>query len=117
MPKSKTNKDRKPKVEQFKIKQKMSNQKVDFPSFIQVPTWDDDAEIVLTGREFSAFRDFFSIFSAPLGVMQDVFTRNLDSGKIKIEYQDPNGKVIAKEEIEAQLKEYEELTKEVKVSE
>lgn len=109
MAKTSRDKSRKGKLEQFKLKEKKKNimSETQFKPFNQVPVWEDDAEFKMTGKEFTALKNFFAIFAEPLGSMQDIFTRNLDSGVITVKYEDMEGNEISKETIEKQLKAFE----------
>lgn len=116
MPKSKKDKSREAKVVKFKesVKQEKEETKktMEIPKirpFRQVPTWEPDAEFSLTGEEFNILQDFFNIFAEPIQIMQGIFARNLNSGKIVTKYLDNEGKEVDKEEVQAyieQMKQY-----------
>lgn len=77
--------------------------------FRQVPHWEPDAKIFLTGTEFSTLQDFFNIFAEPIQIMQDIFGRSLKDGTITVKYVDNENKEVPKEEVQAylqQMKEY-----------
>lgn len=117
MPKSKTNKDRKENLTNFKNqkKTKSMSEKVtqelppNFKPFKQVPVWEPEAKFEVTGAEFSALQQFFDIFATPISVMQSVFKRSLDAGIVQIKYQGEDGQEIPKEEIDNQLKQLQEF--------
>jgi len=118
MSKAKTDKSRKEKLDNFKQKQKqknkvMSEQTVDqapqFKPFRQVPHWEPDAEIKITGAQFETLKDFFNIFSEPIQTMQDIFSKNLNDGVIQIKYLDNDNAEISKDEVQGymlQMREY-----------
>lgn len=112
MPKTRKNKDRKEQLNKFKELNKEKRMEVPkFKPFRQVPSWEPDAEIPITGREYSLLQDFFSVFAEPVSIMQDVFRRSLDKGVITIKYIDNDGKEVSKEEVEAYMKEMTEYLK------
>lgn len=120
MPKAKTNKERKRKLEQFKTKEKakfMAKQMPQFKPFNQVPVWEDTDKFEITSKEFTALKNFLNIFSEPMAVMQDIFTRHIDSGVVKIKYEDKEGNEIPKEEIESQMKQFNEYLSSMRAEE
>lgn len=113
MPRAKTDKSRKDKVEQFKTKQKQKNKPMPeapkFKPFRQVPHWEPDSKIELTGQQFATLKDFFNIFSEPIHVMQDIFSANLDKGNIVVKYVDNENNEIPADDVKAymlELKDY-----------
>lgn len=113
MPKSRQNKDRKENLLKFKNqqKQKFMSEAINKPEIRQirqVPTWTQDAKFELTGGEFMAIQNFLNIFAEPVKVMEQVFSRHLDSGTIQVRYQDPEGREIPKQEVEDYLKQMQE---------
>lgn len=109
MAKSRTNKGREAKVAEFKQKVKKQNKKSmeipKFRPFRQVPHYEPDAQIALTGQQFSLLQNFFGVFAEPINVMQDVFSTNLNNGVITIKYIDNDGKEVSKEEVQEYMKE------------
>ena len=117
MPRSKVNKDRKEKLTNFKNQQKTKKMPenttnelpFDFKPFKQIPIWEPDAKIEVTGAEFMAFQNFFNIFAEPIQHMQTIFKRNMDSGVITIKYEGEDGTEISKETIEKQMLQLQEF--------
>lgn len=111
MPKAKVNKERKLKVENFKTKQKekMDTQEMpQFKPFRQVPVWEDNAQFTITGAQFRELQEFFNMFVGPIQVVEDLFRANLNAGKIEIKYLDNENTEIAKEDIQAYMKKFQE---------
>lgn len=68
-------------------------------AFRQVPVWKEDDKIVMSGEHFTALRNFFDIFVPTITAMEEIFAYNINSGTIKIEYEDEkSGKKISREE-------------------
>lgn len=116
MPKSKKNKDRKDNLTKFKNQQKHksmsetnnTNTQPEIRQIRQVPIWTQDSKFELTGGEFMALQNFFNIYAEPVQIMQQIFSRHLNSGTIQIRYQDPEGREIPKQEVEDYLKQMQE---------
>lgn len=70
----------------------------------QVPTWNRDAKFEITGEELEILQRFFNIFTQPVQVLQNLFSRNIQGGLIEIVYQDEEGNPVSKEEVQDQLK-------------
>lgn len=112
MAKSRKNKDRKEQLNKFKKITKSKNMEVPkFKPFRQVPHWEPDAKIEITGSQFGLLQDFFHVFAEPIRVMQDVFSTNLNKGVINIKYVDNDNKEVPKEDVEAYMKEVTEYLK------
>lgn len=115
MPKSKTNKERKTKLNNFKNQQKskfMSENQTQAPQitpFRQIPVWNQDSEFTINGGEFMILQNFFNIFAEPISVMQEIFKRGLNAGTITTKYIDEKGEEISKEQIEAYMKQMQEF--------
>lgn len=109
MAKAHTDKSRKKNLENYKTKQKtvkMSEvQAPQFKPFRQVPHWEPDAKIVITGDEFARLKDFLNIFSEPIHTMQDIFNRNLNEGVITVKYIDNENQEIPAEKVQAYMQE------------
>ncbi len=89
-----------------------------FKPFRQIPCWDDSAEFVITGLQLKAVQRLFEAYSPFVQSMESVFTESLDNGKITIKYEDLNGNPLAKEDIDAMLKQYaEEMAANIKRAE
>lgn len=65
-----------------------------------VPTWDSDAKFEITGAEFLKIKQAFDIFAEPFFILESIFGRHLNSGTIKIKYEDENGNEVPQEELE-----------------
>lgn len=76
--------------------------------FRQIPSCDVDAILTITGGEFEAIQNLLNVFKAPLVAIDNIFTRNLNDGKIVIKYIQEDGTEIPKE----QAIKYLELAKE-----
>ena len=72
--------------------------------FNQVPTWEQDSKFEITGAEFLKMKEFFDIFAEPVYVLENIFARHLNSGTIKIKYEDEEGNEMTEEEVQEQIK-------------
>lgn len=107
---SRKDKSRKSNLINYKNKvKKMEN--INVPKFNQVPYWEPNAEFKITGEEFTSLQQFFQVFAEPLGIMQDIYRRELDSGGIRIKYTDDEGNEIPEEKVKSMIKEYREQMK------
>jgi len=77
----------------------MSEQKL--KPFFQIPTWEKDAQITITGEEFLKLKEVFDIFAQPVYIMETIFRRNLNTGTIKIKYEDEEGNEMSEDEVRA----------------
>lgn len=84
------------------------SKKPEFKQYNQIPDWKPDDKFELTGEQFLVLRNFFSIFTSPINVMEDVFGKHLNNGTIKIKYEDAEGNEVSREEVQ---KNYEEFRK------
>lgn len=77
----------------------MSIELKDMKPFNQIPYWDKNAVIQITGAEYEAIYNFMNLFSSPLMASQSIFQKNLKNGtiKIKYEYEDGSGEVSEEE--------------------
>lgn len=66
--------------------------------FKQVPSCDADTELVILGGEVEVLQNFLNIFKTPLAVIENIFNRNLNNGKIQIKYIQEDGTEIPKED-------------------
>jgi hypothetical protein len=108
MSKTKRDKERKSKVDKFKKERKKVKRSMELPKFKpfrQVPHYEPDAKIVITGAEFDVLKSFFNVFAEPINIMQDIFGRNLNDGVITVKYIDNEGKEVPQEEVKAYMQE------------
>lgn len=110
-------------VKQTNKLREMSTKVPESKPFQQVPTWDSSTIFELQGVELEALYNFFNIFAPAFTAIQQVFSRGVQSGKIKIGYQYADGSPVPSEEVAAytaklneyfQQKQKEEAAKEAK---
>lgn len=67
--------------------------------FNQIPSWESTEKFELTGVEFEQIYNFLNIFIPPVNVVQNIFNKGLQEGKIKMryEYADGSGEVNEEE--------------------
>lgn len=107
MPKSRTNKERKQKLENFKQKSKtMSTERTvpQMPEVQSIPTWSGDAKIEVTGAEWEAIQNGLSSVQLAQQAAQAVMARAMVEGVIKMDFAKLN----------PQTMEYEPMTDEEK---
>lgn len=86
MPKSKVDKKRKSKKQQFKNKKKKQHK---MKNEIKQPTsfgWNPDDKITITGEEFAILNGFVKQFEMPLAVANNIFGRMVKSGIAKPQF-------------------------------
>lgn len=110
MPKSKTDKSRKQKVNQFKQSKKMSNKPIqELRPFRQVPTWNSTDTFEVQGNELESIYNFFNIFAPAFTAVNGIFARGLKSGKITMDYEYDDGTPVSEAEVQeytSKLNEY-----------
>lgn len=110
MPQSRRDKSRKNKVTNYKNQKKKSmSQNPEMKPFRQIPTWDSKDSFEIQGSELEALYNYFNIVAPAFTSIQQVFSRGIQSGKIKIgyEYEDGSGAVS-----DAEVKAYTEKLQE-----
>lgn len=108
MPKSKVNKAREKKVNNFKnkIKQQQMNQSniPQLPPVRNIPVWASDAKIEITGFEWEAIQNGLVQTQIMQQAAQSVMSRNIVNGVIKMDF----------EKLNPQTLQYEPMTEEEK---
>lgn len=69
--------------------------------FRQVPNWASTEKFEMSGEEFGALYNFLNIFAPAYTAIQQVFARGYKANKVKVTYEDMDGKLIPDEEINA----------------
>lgn len=99
------NKERKQKLLKYKnSKVKVmsdQNKAPEMRPFRQVPNWDSTEKFEMNGEEFGALYNFLNIFAPAYTAIQQVFARGYKAGKVKVTYEDMEGKLIPDAEINA----------------
>lgn len=75
----------------------------EFKPFQQIPKWDPNAKLTITGREFSILQAYFAKYVDQVKVMESIFARGLNEGKIQMEYKDTEGNPMTLKEVEQQV--------------
>lgn len=76
-----------------------------FKPFRQVPHVEPDQLLEISGQEYQILQEFLGVFAEPITVMQNIFRRNLNNGKVTIKYIDNEGAEVSKEEVQAYMTE------------
>lgn len=71
--------------------------------FQQIPKWEPDVKLTITGREFSILQAYFAKYVDQVKVMESIFARGLNEGKIQMEYKDTEGNPMTLKEVEKQV--------------
>lgn len=69
--------------------------------FKQVPSWNADSTIEITGKHLDAISDIYSMLHP---ILNEIFEHNLNKGNIQIKYIDIEGNEIPKERVDEILK-------------
>lgn len=104
MPKSKTDKTRKDNLLKYKKSKKMSKAVPEMKPFRQIPTWESSEKFEIEGSELESLYNFFNIFAPLVTTVQQIFSRGLADGKIKMNYEYEDGKSVPTEEVEEYTK-------------
>src|SRR6478752_3497916 len=104
-------KDRKEKLLKYKNTKKMSKTP-EMKPFRQVPTWSANESFELQASEMEALYAFFNIFAPAFTSVQQVFSRGVQAGKIKIGYEYEDGTPVSEEEIQSYTQKLNEYFKE-----
>lgn len=80
-----------------------------FTPFKQIPTWSDNEQFTLTGKQVRAVQQMVEAYSKFINVMDGFFVESLDNGKIKIKYEDMEGNELPKEHIDQMMQEHARL--------
>jgi len=92
------NKDRKEKLVNYKKTHKMSKAP-EMKPFRQVPTWQANDNFEISGTELDALYQYFQVFAPAFTAVQSVFSRGVQSEKIKIGYEYEDGTPVSDEEV------------------
>lgn len=91
MPKTKTNKSRKDKVNNYKKQHKkeliMSQVQNNLPEVREVPTWNPTEKIEVTGVEFEMIYNGVTQLQSIFAAAQSIMSRNLLNGKIRMNFE------------------------------
>jgi len=68
--------------------------------FKQIPIWEDNAKIEVTGKQLKEIKEFCDSISKFIPIIEDIFATNLNSGLIKVHYEDLEGNELSQEEVE-----------------
>lgn len=122
MAKSKTNKDRKQKLQNFKQKSKKMNEQQKQPKqqLFPIPEWQSNETLDLNGGLLQALDNTLNetyqhinaainSFQKISSIMQSVVAQNINSGKVKITYDWNNGEKATEEEVVEFKKRMEEV--------
>lgn len=124
MPQSRKNKTRKTKLENFKNKQKMSNQQqpeMNLPPIRQVPIWPNNAKIEVTGYEWEAIQNALAYLQMAVQASNSVMSRNIFNGVIKMDFEKLNPETLqyvemTEQEKEPHQKEFQEMLANIKIA-
>lgn len=116
MAKSKTNKLRKDKVNNYKKQHKkeliMSQVQNNLPEVREVPTWNPNEKIEVTGVEFEMIYNGVTQLQSIFAAAQSIMSRNLLNGKIRMNFEklvDGNYVPMSEEEQAPRREEYQKL--------
>lgn len=115
MPKSKVDKSRKDKLNNYKNKNKkefVMQQNVNLPQEREVPTWSADERMEVTGKEFELIYNFLTSIGDAYAAANSIMSRNILNGKVRINFErlGPNGyEPIPEEEQAPKREEYQKL--------
>jgi hypothetical protein len=89
MPKSKNRAEHKTKLQKFKKQkqQKMSEQQMTIPEVRNVPVWDNNAKIEMTGYEFEALYNGLQQIQTAQQAVNGIMSRNILNGTIQMEFE------------------------------
>jgi hypothetical protein len=78
----------------------------------QVPNWQSTENFTLTGVELEALYNFYNLLAPGFTAIQQIFSRGVQAGKIKIGYEREDGSAVSDEEVAAYTKQLNEYFKE-----
>jgi hypothetical protein len=91
MPKSKVDKSRKDKLNNYKKQHKksliMQENQLNLPEVREVPTWAADQKIEVTGKEFELLYNFVTSVGDAHAAAQSIMSRNILNGNIQMSFE------------------------------
>lgn len=122
---SKGKKEHRKRVKKFQetIKNKINKmeQKMNLPQVREVPVWNRETEMAITGAELELLYNYISSVSGAYSAAQSIMQRNILNGNIKVEFDElqsrPDGSFeyvrLTGEKADAQKKQFDELLKQI----
>lgn len=94
MPKSRKNPERKDKLNNYKkqnkrekIMENLQNLNNQLPQTREVPRWDANEKIEVTGKEFELLYNFVTSIGDAYAAAQSIMSRNILNGKIQVDFE------------------------------
>lgn len=122
---SKGKKEHRKRVKKFqdniKNKVKKMEQAMNLPQVREVPVWNRDTQMTVSGAELELLYNYISSVSGAYSAAQSIMQRNILNGNIKVEFDElqsrPDGSFeyvrLTGEKAEAQKKQFDDLLKQI----